>query len=127
MPGPIIGELGQLGIKTGVEGGKVAIKADKVLVKEGEEINAKQASLLLRLGETPMEIGLDITAIYENGIMYDKKVLDIDETKFAADLMTAISQARGLAIELHIQAKTQSQILSKSTRQSKALALKPMY
>ena len=37
-PGPVIGELGQLGIKTSVENGKVAIKENKVLVKKGEKI-----------------------------------------------------------------------------------------
>src|SRR3989344_3830262 len=34
-PGPIIGELGQVGILTSVEAGKIAIKKDTVLVKEG--------------------------------------------------------------------------------------------
>src|SRR3989338_4447040 len=29
-PGPIIGELGQIGIRTGVEGGKVSVKSDSI-------------------------------------------------------------------------------------------------
>ena len=37
-PGPIIGELGQAGIKAAIEQGKVVIKEAKLVVKEGEEI-----------------------------------------------------------------------------------------
>jgi len=66
-PGPIIGELGAFGIKTGVEGGKIAIKADKVVCKEGEVISSALAGILTRLGVNPMEVGLDLVGIYENG------------------------------------------------------------
>ncbi|MFP4195875.1 MAG: 50S ribosomal protein L10, partial [Candidatus Woesearchaeota archaeon] len=57
-PGPVIGELGQVGIKAGIEGGKVAIKQDAVVAKEGEEVSSTLAGLLSRLGIEPMEIGL---------------------------------------------------------------------
>src|SRR3989344_191688 len=45
-PGPIIGELALVGIKSGVEGGKVAIKEDTVVVKSGEKIKPKVSSLI---------------------------------------------------------------------------------
>lgn len=48
-PGPVISEFAALGIKAGVEGGKVAVKADTTVVKEGQPINAKLASMLLLL------------------------------------------------------------------------------
>jgi large subunit ribosomal protein L10 len=35
LPGPIIGELAAVGIKSGVDAGKVAIKQDAVVCKEG--------------------------------------------------------------------------------------------
>ena len=53
-PGPIIGELGMVGIKTGVEGGKVAVKEDTVVVRQGEQIKPKVAEILTRLGIEPM-------------------------------------------------------------------------
>src|SRR3989338_1749214 len=40
-PGPIIGELGMIGIKAGVEGGKVAIKEDVLVARQGEQIKPK--------------------------------------------------------------------------------------
>ena len=35
-PGPIVGELQKAGIPAAIEGGKIVIKKDKVLVKKGE-------------------------------------------------------------------------------------------
>src|SRR3989338_6461079 len=47
-PGPIIGELAMAGIKSGVEGGKVAIKEDSLVVRAGEKIKPKTAEILTR-------------------------------------------------------------------------------
>jgi len=121
-PGPVIGELGALGIKAGVEAGKVAIKADKVLTKEGEVITDKVASLLMRLDVKPMEIGLDITAILENGTVYARNVLDIDEDRFMADLSNAAAWSRNLAMEMAYPAKDIIEdLLALAYRESKAL------
>src|SRR5664280_316552 len=38
-PGPIVGELQKAGIPAGIEGGKIVIKKDKVLVKKGEAVS----------------------------------------------------------------------------------------
>src|SRR3989338_2019959 len=53
LPGPMIGEFGQMGIKTMVEGGKISIKDDTTLVKKGNIINAKQADIMSKLGIMP--------------------------------------------------------------------------
>jgi large subunit ribosomal protein L10 len=97
-PGPIIGELGSVGIKCGVEGGKVAIKSDSIVVKEGEVINKKQAEILTRLGIEPMEVGLNITAVYEKGVIYTKDVLDVDEEEFMNKLKAAATEALNLSV-----------------------------
>src|SRR3989338_3106221 len=75
-PGPIIGELASVGIKSGVEGGKIAIKEDSIIVRKGDKIKPKVAEILTRLGIMPMEVGLDLVAIYENGTIYSKDVLN---------------------------------------------------
>jgi len=46
-PGPIISELGGLGLKTKVEDGKIHIIKDHVIVKEGEEITAQALDLIV--------------------------------------------------------------------------------
>ncbi len=101
-PGPIIGELGSFKIKAGIENGKVAIKEDCVVAKEGEMVNAKLAGILARLGIEPMEIGLNITAVWENGEILTKDVLDIDEEQYAKDFETAAAWAFNLAVNAGI-------------------------
>lgn len=122
-PGPIIGELGSFGIKAGIESGKVAIKEDKIVLKEGEEATQKLAGLLQRLGIKPMEIGLNLTAAYENGEILLKGVLDIDEEAFKNRITTAASEAFNLAIEAGYTTKdTINLLLSKAHSQALALA-----
>lgn len=99
-PGPVISELAAVGLKAGVEGGKVAIKVDSVVAKEGQKISAPLAGILAKLGIEPMEIGLNIVAIYENGLIYHRDVLDIDETKFLSDIAMAANGAMSIAIEI---------------------------
>ncbi len=123
-PGPVISEFAQLGIKAGVEGGKVAIKQETTVVREGEPINAKLASMLQRLGIEPMEIGLDLACVYEKGIIYPRSVLDIDEDKFMADLMGAVSGAFNLAIDItFINKDTIETLLGKAHREAKAVGV----
>ncbi|MBD3318788.1 50S ribosomal protein L10 [Candidatus Woesearchaeota archaeon] len=122
-PGPIIGELGSIGLKAGIDGGKVAIKEDKVVCKEGEVISEELASILTRLDINPMEIGLDLLGVYENGTLYPKKLLDIDEEEFLDDLKRAGANALALAMETGIPTtETTQALLVKAARESMALA-----
>ena len=123
-PGPIISEFAALGIKAGVEGGKVAVKQDATVVKEGEPINAKLASMLQRLGIEPMEIGLDLICAYEKGIIYSRSILDIDETKFMQELMGVAGGAFNFAVEItHITKDTIEALLGKAHREAKAVGI----
>jgi len=99
-PGPIIGELGQVGIPSGVEGGKVAIQRDIVLVKEGEEISKKKADILAKLGIEPMEIGLNLVSVYNHGEVLGKDVLDVDEERYMKDIVSGYWNAINLSVEV---------------------------
>src|SRR3989338_4643984 len=96
-PGPIIGELAMAGIKSRVEGGKVAIKEDSVVVKAGEKIKPKVAEILTRLGIQPMEVGLDLVAVFENGLVYGRDILSIDDKEYMSRLGNAARWAFNLA------------------------------
>lgn len=127
-PGPIIGELGKFGLKTGVEGGKVAIKADKVVCKEGEEISAELAGLLTRLEIYPMEVGLSLTAVYEDGEILTKSVLDIDEEQYMADLTAAAAGAFNLSVNAAIPlAENIELLLTTAARNTRSLARESAY
>ncbi len=123
-PGPIISELSGVGLKTGVEGGKVTIRQDHMLVKEGEKISQKAADVMMKLGIQPMEIGLDMVAIYEKGIIYTKDVLSVDEQQYLNNILLAASEAQSLAVFIAYPAKeTIKALVSKAYNDAKALAL----
>lgn len=127
-PGPVLSELGQLGIKAGVVNAKVSIKEDCTVVKEGKVISAPLASMLLRLGVQPMEIGLNVIAVLEKGTVYDAKVLDIDEKKFMAELTGAALSGVNLSVEIsYPTALTRELIIQKAYRQAKSLALEACF
>lgn len=110
-PGPIIGELGQVGIKTEVREGKVAIKEDKLVVKFGEKITQKVADLLTKFGVEPMEISLNLVLSFENGVIFTKDVLSIDERVYFNEIQKIHAEAMYLAIEIGYTDKTTINLL----------------
>jgi len=123
-PGPIVGELQGVGIPAGIEGGKVVIRETKTVAVKGDVVNAKLASILARLEIHPVELGLDLRVVYEKGMIYESKLLAVDETKIRSDLTFAVQRAFNLSINSAYPAKaTISTLLSKAASQSRNLAI----
>lgn len=123
-PGPIIGELGSLGIKAGIEGGKVAIKEDAVVLKEGEVFSDKLAGVLSRLGVEPMEIGLDLVAVLEDGTVFKRNILDVDEDEYINNITTLARQSFNLAMEIaYPSADTCVPLIQRAFTNAKNLAM----
>jgi len=98
-PGPIVGELQKVGVPAKIEGGKVVIKTDKVIVPEGEKISSEVATMLTRLEIFPIEIGMELYGVYEDGNIFKPDVLDVDIDEFIGKISTASSNAFALALE----------------------------
>jgi large subunit ribosomal protein L10 len=123
-PGPIVGELSGAGIPAGIEGGKVVIRETKTVAKQGDVVDAKLASILSRLEIHPVELGLELRAVYEKGIIYESRLLSVDETKYISDLTSAVQRAFNLSINSAYPAKaTISTLIAKAASQSRNLAI----
>ncbi len=123
-PGPIIGELGDAGVKAGIDAGKVVVKQDSLVAKQGDVVSQKLAAVLSRLGVQPMEIGLNLIAAYEGGFVFPGSVLDVDEAKFIANIEQASIWAFNLAMNAHVTTKeTLPLLIQQAHRESRALAL----
>ncbi len=123
-PGPIVGELQKAGIPAAISEGKVVIKSDKVLVEAGQKISRELAQMLSRLDIFPIELGLKLNAVYENGDIYRPDVLDIDMDRFMGQLRTASFTALGLAMETGwANAQTIRPLLAKAYRSAHTLAV----
>lgn len=123
-PGPIIGELGALKIKAGINAGKVEIKEDAIVAKEGDVISPNLAAILSRLGIEPMEVGLNIKGIYEAGTIYKRSVLDVDEKAILNNLKTFAQDCFKLSIGIeYYAAENIDYFLGEGGRDSLALGV----
>lgn len=123
-PGPMLGELQQAGIPATIQGGKITIKDDKVVVKKGERINDKLAMALAKLEIEPMEVGLDMLAVYEDGNIYTPDVLAIDEDETRSNIQTAYQQAFNLSLNSgYITKATAPAAIAKAAGEARNLAI----
>lgn len=121
-PGPILTELKNAKIKAKIQGPKVVITDDALVAKKGEPINLQVAGILSKLGIQPMEIGLEVQKVFDNGTIYDGSVLDIDEDAVKANLALAYAQAISLCVHVEIYNEQSTiPIVQKAAREANAL------
>ena len=123
-PGPIVGDLQKAGIPAAIEKGKVVVKKDKLLVKGGERIPREVAAVLGRLEIFPLIVGLDLRAAFEDGQLYGREVLAVDDTVVRAQVGDAIRHALGLSIFIEYPtAFTLPFLITKAYREAVGLAM----
>jgi len=124
-PGPIVGELSKVGIPAGIEGGRVVIKATKVMVKAGQVIPKALAPMLGRLGIMPLTVGLDLKAVLELGIVYKRDVLAFDDAVFLGKINKSAAGAFNLAMFVAYPTKlTIKPLISKAYNQAMGVTIK---
>jgi large subunit ribosomal protein L10 len=123
-PGPLVGELQQVGIPAGIEGGKVVIKDTKTVVRKGEKISAKLAEMLTRLEIMPIDVGLNLKAVVEGHTLYMPQDLAMDEDALRNMFTQAAREAFNLSMEAGYTTKdTMVPLIQKAVMESKALAV----
>jgi bacterioferritin-associated ferredoxin len=71
-----------------------------------------------------MEVGLDLVVTYEDGVLFNKKVLDIDEKQFLANLTSAYLDAMSLSLGVAYTSKeTINLLVQKAFREAKTVAV----
>ncbi len=97
-PGPVISELGDVGLPTRVESGTIWITKDTVVAKPGDFIPKKLALVLKRLGIEPIEVGLSLSVAYEDGLILTEDVLSAKPEKYLKEIQEAYARALNLAV-----------------------------
>ena len=101
-PGPFLGELQQVGIPAKIDKGKIVVQKDTVVVEAGEVISKNVSSTLSRMDINPLEVGINLKAVYEDEAIYTSDVLAIDEEQTLADVQKAFSNAFNLSVNAAI-------------------------
>jgi large subunit ribosomal protein L10 len=121
-PGPMVGKLQAAGIPAAIKGGKVVINQKITLVKEGEVVSAKTADILKTMEIFPKNVGLELRAIYEGGLVFKAKDLAVDVDGMLSLMGSASAKAFNFATEIgYATPETISAILQKAFARAKSL------
>jgi len=121
--GPMISEIAAVGIKAGLEGGKITVKERKVLVRKGEKIPANIAAILPKLEICPFTVGPIPFAAYDrkNGKVYEE--IKIDKEATLSRLKGLASNAFAFSISVaYPAAETISMLLGKANSELNSLS-----
>lgn len=123
-PGPVLTELKQAKIEAKIQGPKVVISRDSLVAKKGEPISEAVAKVLGKLGIEPMEIKLNVCAVWEKGITYKSDVLDVDPAQYLARVRLAATEGINLSVFAGIlNSQSVPVLVGKAAREARALAL----
>jgi len=123
-PGPIISQLNAVGLPTRIESGSVWITKDTLVVRKGEVINERLASMLSKLGIKPVESGLAMSYVFDEGLIVTKEQLkiDLDATRHEIQRAYADSFALSLGIDYPMKENIET-MLRIAHREAYALAI----
>lgn len=124
LTGPAIGDLQRVKIPALVKEGRIHVKEDTLLVKKGQVISAAVADILKKLDIQPMEIRMNLIAVWENGNVFSKDVLAVDESIYIANIQKAYAESLNLAVYAAFPTKESIKLLiQKAYREAKNLGV----
>ncbi|MCJ7636974.1 MAG: 50S ribosomal protein L10 [Nitrososphaeraceae archaeon] len=127
-PGPVLSEFKESKVQTKIDQGSIAVTKDTVVVKSGEVISQKLASLLSKLDIKPIEAGVLVNFAISEGLQFREKDLQLDVKEYVKQLQLSFSSALNLAIEIvYFAPETISSILSLAYQKSLNVASKAGY
>lgn len=85
-------------MNTKINKGKIDVASDHVLIHAGEPVGISEANLLNMLNIMPFEFGMDITKVFENGEVFGKDILLIDEKCISTMISEAIASIAAISL-----------------------------
>lgn len=89
-----------LQIATKITKGQIEMTTDTHLITAGEKVTASQAALLQKLDIEPFTYGMELKSVYDNGSLFDAKVLDITDDVLATKFASAVTVLASLSLAL---------------------------
>ncbi len=121
-PGPVISQLNAVGLPTKIENGSVWVSKDTLVVRKGEAINERLASVLSKLGIKAVELGISMRAVFDNGMMITGDQLKVDVAATKRNVESSNQEAFALALSIGYASKDTIKPLLQQAHQ-KAIAL----
>jgi len=128
VPGPVVSELGNLGIPFAIEDGKINIRKKKVILKAGDKASEEAVSIMGKLDMKPIAVGLEPLVAYDNKEEKIYEDIKIDIEKTIDDLKSSMQRALGFAVDVVYYCKdTLKFLFGRASSYEKALTSKIKY
>jgi len=89
-----------LQIPTKIMKGRIEITASVNLIKTGDKVGPSEAALLQKLKIHPFSYGLTIVKVYDNGSIFDLKVLDLKPEDIQKSFMCAVANIASISLAI---------------------------
>jgi len=123
-PGPMISQLNAVGLPTRIEAGSVWVSKDTLVVKKGEAISERLASVLSKLGIKPVEAGLAMRIAFDEGLIITGEQLKIDVDGTRKSVESAYADAFALSLSVaYPTADSMVALLQVAHREAHALSV----
>ena len=123
-PGPFVGELQTVGASARIMDGSIKVTEDSTVLEEGEVVDDDLANVLVELGIEPKEVGLDLRAVYSEGVLFEPDELELDVDEYREDIRSAAAAARNLSVNAaYPTAATAGTLLAKASGEAKSVGL----
>jgi large subunit ribosomal protein L10 len=123
-PGPFVGELQTVGANARIDDGSIKVLEDSTVQEAGGEVSADLSNVLGELGIEPKEVGLDLRAVWADGVLFEPEELEIDVDEYRADIEAAAARGQNLAINASVPTdRTAGPLLQRARGDAKSLAL----
>jgi large subunit ribosomal protein L10 len=123
-PGPFVGELQSVGADARIQEGSIQVLSDSTVLDTGGEVSQELANVLNELGIEPKEVGLDLRAVFADGVLFEPKELALDIDEYRSDIQAAAGRAFNLSVNADYPTATTAPTMLQSARgNAKSLAL----
>ncbi|MFB6253184.1 MAG: 50S ribosomal protein L10 [Halobacteriaceae archaeon] len=97
-PGPFVGDLQQVGANARIQEGSIHVLEDSVVCEQGETVSDDLANVLSELGIEPKEVGLDLRAVYADGVLFLADELELDIDEYWSQIQSGVAAGRNVSI-----------------------------
>jgi len=89
-----------LNIGTKITKGCIEIMSNVTLCTTGTKVSSSAVALLNKLGLKPFEYGIEVTYVYDDGSLYDAKILDMTQADLTNRFFTGVNHIAALGLEI---------------------------
>jgi large subunit ribosomal protein L10 len=127
-PGPVLSEFKEANVPTKIDQGSIWISRDTIIVRQGEVISQKLASLMSKLNIKPIEAGITLNFAIAAGLLLRESDLKINLEEYRNEMSRSFQEALSLATEAgYLTSETIIPLLLKAQQKAAALSSESGY